>query len=129
MRIAQVCPRYHPDTGGVETHTKEISERLAEKGFEIEVLTTDPYGELPKEEIINSVRVKRFRSWAPNENYHFSNELRKYLARNSDDHDIIHAHSYHDFPALHAAQAKNRNKLVFTPHYHGEGHTFFRNTL
>ena len=49
--------------------------------------------------------------------------------KNSNNYDVVHAHSYHAFPALYAAQAKNRNKLVFTPHYHGTGHTFFRSML
>jgi glycosyltransferase involved in cell wall biosynthesis len=48
---------------------------------------------------------------------------------NSDSFDVVHAHSYHAFPALYAAQAKNRNKLIFTPYYHGAGHTFFRSLL
>jgi glycosyltransferase involved in cell wall biosynthesis len=129
MKIAQLCPRYHPYIGGVETHVKEISERLVKKHFEVEVLTTDSSGKLPKEEIINCVKVRRFKSWAPNENYHISEELRKYLMRNSNDYDIIHAHSYHDFPAFYAAEAKRENKFIFAPHYHGTGHTFLRSLL
>lgn len=129
MRIVQVCPRYHPYIGGVETHVKEISERLADRGFNVEVLTTDPLGYLPKEEVIGNIKVKRFRSWAPREAYYFSKELKKYLLINSKYYDIMHAHSYHAFPALYAAQSKSKNKLVFTPHYHGKGHTFFRMLL
>jgi len=129
MKIAQVCPRYYPYLGGVETHVKEVSEGLVKEGFEMEILTTDPSKRLPKEEAINSVRVKRFKSWAPNEAYYFSKELKKYLMKNSDNYKIVHAHSYHAFPALYAAQAKGRNKLVFTPHYHGSGHTSFRSSL
>jgi glycosyltransferase involved in cell wall biosynthesis len=41
----------------------------------------------------------------------------------------VHAHNYHAFPALYAAQAKGRNRLVFTPHYHGTGHTFLNSLL
>jgi glycosyltransferase involved in cell wall biosynthesis len=107
---------------------KNIAEELARK-FDVTVCATDPLGGLPKKEEINGVKVKRFKSWAPNNAYYFSGELRKYLAENSENYDIVHAHSYHDFPAFYAAQAKNRNKLVFTPHYHGEGHTFFRKLL
>lgn len=129
MRVAQVCPRYYPYIGGVETHVKEVSERLVERGLEVDILTTDSSRKLPKEEIINNVKVKRFKSWAPSEAYHFSRDLRMYLTKNSDSFDIVHAHSYHAFPALYAAQSKDKNKLVFTPHYHGTGHTFFRKLL
>ncbi|MDI6640295.1 MAG: glycosyltransferase, partial [Methanocellales archaeon] len=72
MKIAQVCPRYHPDIGGVETHVKEISERLVKRGFEVEVICTDPTGRLPKHEMINGVKVTRFRSIAPNDAFFFA---------------------------------------------------------
>jgi glycosyltransferase involved in cell wall biosynthesis len=129
MKIAQVCPRYYPYHGGVETHVREISQRLMKRNFDIEVLTTDPSGKLPREEVIDGIKVKRFRSWAPNESYYFSRELKKYLMKNSDSFDIVHAHSYHAFPALYAAQAKKNNVFVFTTHYLGKGQTFFRNLL
>jgi glycosyltransferase involved in cell wall biosynthesis len=129
LKIAQVCPRYFPYIGGVETHVKEVSERLVEKGYEVNVLTTDSSGKLLKEEIANGVMIRRFKSWAPSEAYFFSQTLKNYLANNSDSFDIVHAHSYHAFPALYAAQTKNKNKLVFTAHYHGTGHTLFRKLL
>jgi len=128
MRIAQVCHSYHPCIGGVETNVKEISERLATR-HDIFVLTTDPSGKLPREETINSVCVRRFKSWAPNGAYYFSKDLKRYLIENSKDYDIVHAHNYHAFPALYAAQGKDSNRLVFTLHYHGGGHTFFRSLL
>jgi len=128
MKILQVCPKYYPSIGGVEEHVRNISERLAKK-YDVSVFTTDPSGKLRKEEVINGVKIKRFNSWAPNEAYYFSRELKEHLMKNSDSFDIVHAHSYHAFPSLYAAQAKNRNKLVFTPHYHGTGHTFFRSLL
>jgi len=128
MKILQVCPRYYPNIGGVEEHVRNISERLAKK-FDVSVFTTDPSGKLPRQEVINGVKVRRFKSWAPNEAYFFSNELKKCLMKNSDSFDIVHAHSYHAFPALYAAQAKGVNKLIFTPHYHGTGHSLFRSLL
>ena len=36
MDIAQVCTRYYPTIDGAETYVREISERLAKKGFNIE---------------------------------------------------------------------------------------------
>ena len=124
-----MCHRYYPYIGGVETRVKELSERLVKRGFEVDVLTTDSSGKLPKEVIIKDVKVKRFKSLAPGEAYHFSRDLEKYLMKNSNSFDIVHAHSYHAFPSLYAARAKGRNKLVLTPHYHGTGHTVFRSLL
>jgi glycosyltransferase involved in cell wall biosynthesis len=126
MKILHICPRYYPEIGGVEWHVKNIAERLAMK-YEVSVWTTDPSGMLLREETINGVRVKRFKSWAPNEAYYFSRELKKFLIDNIDNFDIVHAHNYHAFPSLYAAQAKKENKLIFTSRYHGKGHTFFRN--
>jgi glycosyltransferase involved in cell wall biosynthesis len=128
MRVLQVCPRYYPDIGGVEEHVKNISERLAER-FEVSVFATDPTGKLPKEELVNNVKVIRFKSWAPCEAYYFSTTLKKYLTKHSGSFDIVHAHNYGALPALYAAQTKGKNKLVFTPHYHGIGHTFIRALL
>jgi glycosyltransferase involved in cell wall biosynthesis len=129
MRIAQICPRYYPDLGGVETYVKEISERLNGGNYKIDVLTTDPTEKLPRDEVISSVTVKRFKSYTPSNAYTFSPQLDGYLKKHSADYDILHAHQYHAFPALYASYAKRDNKLVFNTHFHGKGHTFFRNLL
>jgi len=127
VKIAQICPRFYPDIGGVETHVYEISRRLA-KEFEVEILTTDPSGKLIKIEEFEDFKVRRFRSFAPGDAYYFSLELYRYLKKKSNDYDLIHAHNYHAFPALFAAMTKSKT-FVFTPYYHGRGHTFVRNIL
>jgi glycosyltransferase involved in cell wall biosynthesis len=128
MKILHVCPRYWPIFGGVEEHVQNICERLALQN-EVEVCTTDPSGLLPREEVINQVKVNRFPAWAPSEAYFFSRQLKGYLGVHSTDFDLVHAHNYGAFPALYAALSKTQNKLVFTPHYHGTGHTLFRSLL
>ena len=50
MRIAQVCARAFPLLGGVETHVEEVSARLADRGHEVTVVTTDPSASLPERE-------------------------------------------------------------------------------
>jgi len=127
MKIVQVCPRYYPDIGGVETHVKEISERLVKREFEVEVVCTDPTGKHPKKEIINGVKVRRFRSFAPYDAYFFAPQIYFHLKKAKCD--VIHAHNYHALPAFFAALAKNDRKFVFTSHYHGRGHTVLRNIL
>lgn len=127
MKIAQVCPRYSPYIGGVETHVAEISKRLVLKDNDVTVITTDPSGKLPRTDIIDGVKVLRFPSFAPGDAYYLSSSLYSYL-KHHGDYDIVHAHGYHAFPAFLASMA-SRSKLVFTPHYHGKGHTWLRDLL
>jgi len=131
MKIALVTASYYPCLGGVNTHVKELADRFAKRkdDLEVEVLTTDPSGRLPSDEIVDGVRVRRFKSWAPHDSYYFSGSLRTWLMKHSNDFDVVHVHSYHTLMPLYAAQAKNKNRLVFTPHYHGTGHTLFRALL
>jgi len=128
LNILQVCSRYYPEFGGIEEQVRNISEKLA-RNHEVTIATTDSLGEMPKEDVINGVKVTRFKSWAPNDAYYFSKGLRNYLVKNSDSFDVVHSHNYHALPALYAAQAKRSNKLITTPHYHGTGHTLFRKLL
>ena len=125
MRILEVSVGYSPPVGGVAQHVKNISERLARK-HEVTVFTHNYRGMLPTEERINGVLVKRFRSFSPNVAYHLSvemlNELRKC------EFDIVHGHNYHALP-LYLSRYAKRKKFVVTPHYHGHGHTQFRNFL
>jgi glycosyltransferase involved in cell wall biosynthesis len=127
LKIAQVCPRYSPDIGGVETDVKEISERLVLEGHEVEVITTDPSGKLKKKDVINGVKVTRFKSFAPGNAYYFAPQIYIYLR--NQKYDVIHTHSYHALPALFATLSECKKKFVFSPYYHRGGHTPFRNLL
>jgi glycosyltransferase involved in cell wall biosynthesis len=131
MKIAQICPSYYPSKGGVPTHVKEISQRLSQKGFDVEVLTTrsEVYSRIIEDEMIDGVRVRRFNSFAPSQAYFFSSDLRRYIVKNSQRYDLVHAHCYSAFPALYAAEAKSKNRFVFTPHYHEKTDSFLRNLL
>ncbi len=126
MRIAQVCPRYSPYIGGVETHVGELSRRLVRRGHEVTVLSTDPSGKLPKSEAIDGVRAMRFPAFAPGDAYYLSPSLGSYIKKAG--FDVVHAHGYHAFPA-YLALATPAPRFVFTPHYHGHGHTPFRDLL
>lgn len=126
IKIAMVCHRYYPDIGGVETHVREISERLVQRGFDIEVICTDPTGKYPFKDNYNGVKITRFRSFAPKDAFYFAPQLYSYLRKN--DYDIIHAHNYHAFPALFASAA-SEGRFIFTPHYHGKSPSALRNML
>lgn len=125
MKILQVCPKYFPSVGGVEEHAKNISERLA-KEHDVTVFAGDPSGKLPKEERINGVLVRRFKSFAPADAYHVSFEMLRELRMS--EFDVVHGHSYHAFPLYFSRYAKGK-RFVVNPYYHGHGHTAVRNFL
>lgn len=125
MRILQVCPKYYPFLGGVDQHVRNISERLAHD-HEVTVFTCDPSGRLPAEEMLNGVRIRRFRSFSPQDAYHISLGMLRELRHSS--FDVVHGHSYHAIP-LFFSRYTDRSKFVVTAHYHGHGSTKFRDVL
>ena len=53
MRILQVCSKYYPSIGGLESHVSNVSERLARQ-HQVTVFTGDASGKLPREEEIKT---------------------------------------------------------------------------
>jgi len=136
MRILLVTPSYHPNIGGVEYVVKSIAERLAALGHETTVVTGDPKTGKPREEEINGVHVIRWPTWAPGGAYHIPKErdqLRSLLQKLLSDADAAHIHSAHAVLTVWAAAAARRIspgvRIVFTPHYHGTGHSALRRLL
>ncbi len=129
MRIAFVSAHYAPMIGGVEKHIVEIAKRLAAAGEDVEVLTHAEAGQgLPPKEEIDGVLVRRFAVPLPSRNYAFSPALWRHLLAERSRFDVVHAHGYHALPALQATLTRPP-VLIFTPHYHGTGHSPFRKLL
>ncbi|MGH3840177.1 MAG: glycosyltransferase family 4 protein [Pseudonocardiaceae bacterium] len=126
MRIAYAVSSYHPRVGGVETHVQRIASGCAEAGDEVTILSHEVRG-CPADERIGPVRVLRFPLTVHAANYPLSWSLLQYLRSHVADFDLVHAHSYHTLVG-HAA-VSSRLPFVFTPHYHGTGHTMFRKLL
>jgi len=126
MRVAQVVASYHPRVGGVETHVRRIAEWCAVAGDEVTVLTHQPGG-LPTAEVVGQVRVLRCPLTVSLANYPMSLPLFGFLRSRASDFDIVHAHSYHTL--VGQAAVRSRRPFVFTPHYHGTGHTRLRALL
>lgn len=58
LKILHIGKYYHPETGGIESVTRDISEYSAKKGYDVTVLCFAS-GDLPKNELINDVSVIR----------------------------------------------------------------------
>jgi 1,2-diacylglycerol 3-alpha-glucosyltransferase len=126
VRIAHLVASYHPRVGGVETHVAELVGGLAASGDEVTVLTHEVPGSGAAERA-GAVEVLRFPMTVSSRNYPVSLGLFRYLRSNRSSFDVVHAHSYHTV-AGHAAVGVGV-PLIFTPHYHGTGHTAFRALL
>ena len=121
---------YHPAVGGVETHVRELAERCVAAGDEVTVLTHQvpgPAGGAPGREWAGGVRVLRFPLTVRARRYPVSLGLFRYVREHAAEFDLIHAHNYHNLTGL-AALGHGR-PFVFTPHYHGTGHTWLASVL
>ncbi|GAB7013708.1 glycosyltransferase family 4 protein [Halolamina salina] len=127
MKILQVTPRYPPRTGGVETHVKEISERLVERDHEVVVHTADLGQDVEGWELRNGVEVHRHPGFSPGSAFHIAPEIVSAVRRSNAD--VVHAHNYHSLPVFFAALGVTDERFVVTTHYHGESASGFRDRL
>lgn len=126
MRIAQVVASYHPRIGGVETHVRRLAQGCAAAGDEVTIFTHRFDGS-PLDEWDNAVRVRRLPLTVSSETFPFSLTLFRHLRSCAGNFDLVHVHSYHTLVG-HAAVGSGL-PLIFTPHYHGTGHTALRKAL
>jgi glycosyltransferase involved in cell wall biosynthesis len=128
MKVCFVTGHYAPFVGGIETHVERIAFHLATRGDDVTVLTQTDDPSWPSEETIDGVHVRRFAVPLPIRDFAVSPALFRALSAGRGGWDIVHAHGYGGVAPLLAAMARAR-PLVFTPHYHGTGHSTFRKAL
>jgi glycosyltransferase involved in cell wall biosynthesis len=127
LRVTMVCNGYLPHFGGLETHVAQLVDALAGAGVVVEVLTQETDRGLPAVETNGAVTVRRFRSVVPSQRDAQAPGLWAWIARRRSDCDVMHFHSYHAL--LSAAALVAGPPIVFTPHYHGTGHSPLRAAL
>jgi alpha-1,3-mannosyltransferase len=109
MKVLQVCRQYHPSVGGVERFVADLTRRLVERGYQIEIATLDRLWrspqKLPAQEVIAGIPVNRLPFvggalffWAPG----IFNLVRQF--------DLVHVHNTDFF----------LDYLVATRHWHGK---------
>lgn len=131
MRILQVTPRYFPNIGGVEVVVQKIGEMLSIRGASVTVYSVDFNHKLPKQQKINGVLIKRFKSLIGAPLYFPELNFIKHIRKESAD--VVHVHNVHTLLPLLMALLKHGNqKLLLQPHYHRFGqtparHLFFNN--
>jgi glycosyltransferase involved in cell wall biosynthesis len=120
VRIAHLVASYHPRIGGVETHVGRLARGCIDAGDDVTVFTNQ-FDHAPVDELIGAVQVRRFPLTVNSRAYPLSMSLLRQFRAHAADFDLVHVHSYHTLVG-HAA-VRCGLPLVFTPHYHGTGHT------
>jgi glycosyltransferase involved in cell wall biosynthesis len=120
-RVLMVTPRYFPLMGGVETHVYEVARRLAQRGVDVTVLTTDASGMLPSVEYVEDVMVRRVRAWPAKRDYYFAPEIARIIGQGG--WDLVHVQSYHTLLAPLAMAAARRAHVPYVVTFHPGGHT------
>jgi glycosyltransferase involved in cell wall biosynthesis len=121
LRVTLVTPGFPPEQGGVESHTGALARELAALGVQVRVLTARRGLRRAQDETRDGVAVRVFPAWRTT-TMSVSPRLLFAGLRAFRHADVVHVHSYHaacGFAALSGLVAP----VVFTPHYHGDGHT------
>jgi glycosyltransferase involved in cell wall biosynthesis len=121
MRILMVAARCYPFIGGIETHIQEVGPRLVARSHAVDVLTTDPSGELPVEEEVRGMRVRRVRAWPRELDLYAAPGI--YTAIRRGVWDLIHFQGYSSFVAPIGLLAAVRGDLPFILTFHSGGHS------
>ena len=127
LRIAHLVPSYLPKLGGMEVAVARLAGEMGRRGHAVEVLTQSEDPRLPHLETIDGVLVRRFPVARHGGDFALAPGLWSHLRRHGRGYQIIHAHNYHALPALGALLAGA--PLVFSPLFHGGGHTPLRRLL
>jgi len=129
LKILQICLRFHPAPGGVETHVLQISKVLQSHGHDVSVYTTDLYKETPFKKIdgpaqtteeVMGIKVRRFRAHTLGDEMHyvFTPSLLAPILKSKAD--VHHAHSYGYFHVNLSAFARKMTgkPFIMTAHFH-----------
>ena len=122
LRVGMVTPGFPPQLGGVEMVVGQLAASVA-RTHQVEVLAHRPRrSSLRSETYGANIAVERFADWTGTRQFSVAPGLWRYLRRRPDAFDVLHAHSFHSSAAMAAARMTDQ-PLVFTPHYHGVGHS------
>ncbi|MBV9021096.1 MAG: glycosyltransferase family 4 protein [Ktedonobacteraceae bacterium] len=119
LRVLLVAVRYFPYMGGLETHVYEIARRLAHRGVEVTVLTTDVSGRLPELEDADGVQIRRVGAWPAKKDYYFAPGIYRFITHGH--WDLVHCQGYHNLVPPLAMLAAWRADIPYILTFHSGG--------
>lgn len=118
MKILFVLTYYAPHRTGLTLHVKRVAESLVQRGHEATVLTSLYSPEIPRDQVINGVRVVRLRSMMRMSRTQVMPAFPLAAWRLVGEHDVINLHiplpEAFLFPLI--ARLRGRKPLVVTHH-------------
>lgn len=128
LRVGILVPRFAPFRGGVESYVSSAATALAAEGAEVTVITQAPRSAgLPRYETRDGYAVERHHL-PVGEIFDVPSLSAARAASRKERFDVLWVHSYHT-PLAWLAAEQAAVPVVFTPHYHGVGHTPLRQAL
>lgn len=128
LRVGLIVPRFAPFHGGMETYTAQAAAALAVKGAEVTVITQVPRAAgLPRHAVRDGYTVESH-PLPVGASMDVPSQAAARAASRSKRFDVLWVHNYHAPLAWLVAEQADA-PLVFTPHYHGVGHTPLRRAL
>ena len=124
LNVLMVTPRYFPYVGGIETHVHEVGRRLVHNGVNVTLLTVVSAPEkssLPREEMVEGMRVIRVPCWPPQRDYYIAPEIFSII--NNGSWDIVHCQGCNTFVPPLAMFAAKRAKIPYVVTFHTGGHS------
>jgi glycosyltransferase involved in cell wall biosynthesis len=93
MRLLTILTFYHPHWTGLTAIAKSIAEGLAERGHSVTVLTTRHRPDLPREEVLNGVRIVRLQPVGRFSRGLIAPSFPAAVARLIRGHDVVQIHT------------------------------------
>jgi rhamnosyl/mannosyltransferase len=120
-----IAPNFAPRTGGVETYIQETGKRNVKDGVKVTVLSPR-YGNEPKEQKVDGIKVKRSKRYFSLSNMNFFPGV--FFKIRDEDFDIMHLHSPDPIGNISGwFWAKKKNKpYIVTYHADISRKDFFR---
>lgn len=129
LRVGLIVPRFAPFRGGMETYVAHAAAALARKGAEVTVITQVPRAlGLPRGAVHDGYTVERHHL-PVGDIFDVPSPSAARGASRSGRFDVLWVHNYYHTPLAWLAAERAQAPLVFTPYYHGVGHTPLRQAL
>ena len=121
LRIAMVTSRFPPHLGGTEVHVSEVAQRIARRGIDVTVLTTDVSGQLPPLEQRDEFVVRRFPARPHSTDLYVSTKLARAVVEGK--YDLVHVQGVHTLVPPMALAAAQRARIPTVVTFHTGGHS------